>query len=250
MSRGVRRIVLAAVAAIPLVALFGTGLSSQRGVEESDAQRHAAGAARAVAAKIDRHFGELEYLLHRLGAAVSTDPGDVERNDALLRGAKSEQPAIIANIFVLARDGSNIGNAVGQHAAAGDREYFQRAMAGAPLVVGHAIRSRSNLGWVIPVARPLHNGAGEIRGVLTAATSLDGLRDVIDVDELPPGSVVRIVRDDGTEVTTIARDGAASAADPADVARVAGFARTRRASWLITVALPTDAAAVRLANGQ
>jgi Cache domain len=262
-----RRIVLAAAAAIPLVALLGTGLWSQRGVEESDARRNAAGAARAVAAKIDRHFGELEYLLQRLGAAVSTDPGDVERNDALLRGAKSGQPGIIANIFLLARDGSNIGNAVGQHAAAGDREYFQRAMAGAPLVVGQPIRSRSNLGWVVPVARPLQDGAGEIRAVLAAATYLDGFRDVIDVDELPPGSVVRIVRDDGTEVTTIARDGAASAADPARAgeaasrrnaggeaatadAQVAGFARTRRASWLITVALPADAAAVRLANGR
>lgn len=263
---------MAAAAAIPFVALFGTGPSSRLGVDESDARHHAAGAARSVAAKIDMHFGALENLLRRLGAAVSTDPSDVDANDALLRQAKSEQPAIIANIFLLARDGRNIGNAVGQHAAAGDRDYFQRALAGAPLVVGNPIRSRSNLGWVIPVARPLMHGGGEIRAVLAAATFLDGFRDVIDVDDLPPGSVVRIVRDDGTEVTTIARDPAASGADPVrlgnparqsqrkegsevvtldgNVMRVVGFATTRRASWLVTVALPMDAAAVRLANGQ
>ncbi len=271
--RGIRsrRVVLAAAAAIPFVALFGTGPSSQLGVDESDARHHAAGAARSVAAKIDMHFGALENLLRRLGAAVSTDPSDVDANDALLRQAKSEQPAIIANIFLLARDGRNIGNAVGQHAAAGDRDYFQRALAEASLVVGNPIRSRSNLGWVIPVARPLMH-AGEIRAVLAAATFLDGFRDVIDIDDLPPGSVVRIVGDDGTEVTTIARDPAASAADPVrlgnparqsqrkegsevvtldgNVMRVVGFATTRRASWLVTVALPMDAAAVRLAKGR
>ncbi len=234
---------MAAAAAIPFVALFGTGPSSQLGVDESDARHHAAGAARSVAAKIDMHFGALENLLRRLGAAVSTDPSDVDANDALLRQAKSEQPAIIANIFLLARD----------------------------LVVGNPIRSRSNLGWVIPVARPLMH-AGEIRAVLAAATFLDGFRDVIDIDDLPPGSVVRIVGDDGTEVTTIARDPAASAADPVrlgnparqsqrkegsevvtldgNVMRVVGFATTRRASWLVTVALPMDAAAVRLAKGR
>src|SRR5262249_14376036 len=131
-------------------------------------------------------------------------------------------------------------------------------------------RSRSNLGWVIPVATPLKNGAGEIRAVLAAATSLDGFRAMVDIDGLPPGSVVRIVDGDGNEVTTVASDPAAGAellrlgnparqfrlehgsevvTLPGSVTRVVGFATTRRASWLITVGLPV-AAAVRVANGR
>ena len=120
--------------------------------------------------------------------AISTNPGDVDSNDAILRNLKSELPSSVANIFILSRDGRNIGNAVGQHASAGDREYFQKAMAGTPLVVGTPIFSRSNLGRVLPIARPVRNSAGEIQAVLVVAIFLGSLADVIGINDLPPGS--------------------------------------------------------------
>jgi len=66
-------------------------------------------------------------------------------------------------------------------------------MAGAPLVVGAPIFSRSNLGRVLP-DRPVRSGssAGEIQAVLVRRYFLGSLADVIGITDLPPGSVVRI----------------------------------------------------------
>jgi hypothetical protein len=175
---------------------------------------------------------------------------------------------MVANIFVLARDGTNIGNAVGQHAAAGDRDYFQKVMAGAPLAVGAPIRSRSNLGWVIPVAHPIKDASGETRAVLAVATSLSGFRDVIGVDELPFGSIVRILDHAGGEVTSMPNDVGASEIDLLrldDAIRqyregndahefdrkagpAIGVAAIRHARWLVGVALPLEAAIVLAAS--
>jgi hypothetical protein len=96
-----------------------------------------------------------KVFLNRLSAELSTNPNDVDTNDALLRREQSQLPKSIANILLLSNDGRNIGNAVGRHASAGDRDYFKRATAGDQLVVEAPIRSRSDVGWVIPVASEL-----------------------------------------------------------------------------------------------
>src|SRR5271166_4472518 len=203
-SNHLKRIGLVAAAAVlPCVILIGTGFWKEFRIDEIFARHRALEEAQLIAAKIDMHLGALENLLSNLSAAVSKSPSDVNANDALLRRAKSELPRFIANIFVLSLNGQNIGNAVGHHASAGDRDYFQRAVAGAPLVVGAPIRSRSNLGWVIPVACPVKNSAGEIQAVLTVATFLDGFLEIIGINKLPMDSIVRIVTDDEIELTSI-----------------------------------------------
>jgi hypothetical protein len=126
-------VVVGAAAVISCVVLLGMGLHSQSRTNHAEARHRALSDVQLVAAKIDMYFGALDYLLTGLSMAISTKPSDVDANDAILRHLKSELPSSVANIFVLSRDGRNIGNAVGQHASAGDREYFQKAMAGAPL---------------------------------------------------------------------------------------------------------------------
>ena len=216
-------------------------------------------------------FGSLESLLGEISGAVSTDPKDVDDNDALLRRTKFKQPSAIANIFLLSLDGRNIGNAEGQHAGAGDRAYFQRALAGDSLVAGDPIRSRSNLGWVIPVARPVKNDHGEMQAVLVVAIFLEDFRELLGSNELPPGWVIRIFTDNETEVTTVSNVSAAPGWDSnrtgnvasqlrrkegsevvnvdSNLTRVVAFSRTHRVPWLVSVGMPAEVGTMRVAKG-
>jgi hypothetical protein len=264
------KFVLAAAAALALAALVTTALWSRSRVEHTDARHRALGAARSIAHKIDAQFVSLEILLSRLSAKVSTNPTDVDANDALLRREKSELPESIANILLLSPDGRNIGNAVGPHASAGDRDYFERASAGDRFVVGPPMRSRSDLGWVIPVARPVSNSDGAIQAVLVVAIFADSVRELIGANELPFGSLVRVAADNETEVAFLSNGSTAVGPDlnrigsvprqfrlgegselltlNGNLIRVIGFSRTRRPPWLVTVGLPPEVDSVRIAE--
>jgi hypothetical protein len=266
-----KSVVVGAVAVISGAILLGIGLHVLFRSNQAEGRHRVLNDAQLVAAKIDMYFGALENLLTGLSMAISTNPSDVDANDAILRRLKSELPSSIANIFILSRDGRNIGNAVGQHASAGDREYFQKAIAGASLVVGAPIFSRSNVGRVLPIARPIKNSAGEIQGVLVVATFLGSLADVIGINNLPAGSVVKIVDEEEIEVVTISnaagapelhlfpvgeterqfqlKDGSKAVALRNDVGRIVGLATMHRASWFVAVGLPMEAGLLRVAGG-
>jgi hypothetical protein len=261
---------VAAVVALPCAALLGTSLWDRFHNETIDLRYSAIAEARLVAAKIDRHFDTIENLLGVLSTAVSTNPSDVDANDALLRRSKSEAPRFIANIILLSLDGKNIGNAVGQHASAGDRNYFQRAKAGTSFVVEDPIRSRSNIGWVIPAARPIRDSAGEVQAVLVAATFLESLPEMIGINERSMGQTIRVVNDRGIEIAsnstssalvekdliqvspdvrqTRLKEGSEVVALNGDATHVVGFSATHRVPWLVTVGLPMKFKGARLAN--
>jgi hypothetical protein len=263
-------VTLVAAAALVLVALISTALLGQFRTAHTEARHRALGAARSIAHKIDAQFVDLESLLSRLSVKVSTNPKDVDANDALLRSEQSELPKSIANILLLSPDGRNIGNAVGQHASAGDRDYFKRALAGDPLVVGPPIRSRSDLGWVIPVARRVSGTGGTVQAVMVVAIFADSFRESLGTNELPMGSLVRIAADNEIEVALLSNGSAAIGSDlnrmgsvprqfrlmegselltlNGNLVRVIGFSTTRRAPWLVTVGLPAEVDSVRIAE--
>jgi hypothetical protein len=261
---------LAAAAGLSFIALIGAGLWLQFHVGHTGARHLALTSARTIASRIDAKLGDLKDLLSKIGGAVSTNPDDIDANDALLRRMHSELPKSIANIFVLTLDGRNIGNAVGKHASAGDRDYFQRALSGARLVVGLPIRSRSDLGWVIPVAQPVFDSSGKMRAVLAVAIFADSLPEMIGTSALPERSVVRVVTENEIEVALFSRESAAIAPDASrmgsaarqfglvegsevvnlhsNLTRIVGFSRTRRVPWLVTVGLPVEGGSVRSAK--
>ena len=249
-----RRISLVAAAVLSCLALLGASLWGRVNNDALDLRYRAVAEARMVAANIDNYFSTIESLLNVLGTVVSTSPSDVDINDRVLRRSKSEAPSSIANIMLFSLDGKNIGNAVGEHAGAGDRDYFLRARAGAPFVVGDPIRSRSKLGWVFPVARPVRNDAGEMQAVLVVAIFLDSLREMISVNERPMGQITRVVNDRGiglasnsTAPTVVAKDfiqksamteGGEVTVSNGNVTHLVGFSATHRVPWLVAVGLP------------
>lgn len=268
---GSKRVVFTAAIVLPSVLLIGIGWWGRSRAEDTGARLRALTAARSVAAQIDAHFGDLESLLDRLSVAVSTNPDDVDANDALLRRVKSELPNTVANIFLLSLDGRTIGSAVGRHVAAGDREYFQKVLAGDPLVIGDPISSRSEVGWVIPVARPVKNNRGELRAVVAVAIYLDGFREWISPDQIPVGGLVRIYNDNEIEVATIwnasttaigadlnrmgnparqlkLKEGSEVVSLYQNVKRTIGFSSARRVPWLAAVGLPIETGPVVVAK--
>ena len=261
---------LVAAATLPFLVLLGVGLWNQSRIQEAQALQRALAEARVIAAQVDDHFGNLENLMIGLRHAVSTDPRDVEANDTLLRRLKSELPDYIAEVMVIALNGDNIGNSSGHRFSAQDRDYFAQILAGESLAVGRPTINKTSDIWLFPVASPIKDAGGELRGVLLVGTLLEKFRKALRVTELPRGSTVRILSDKGIGVASfpdvpnwIARDrsgvslvahqlrdkeGAEIATWGDGATRITGFSTAHRAPWLVTVGLPIELASAAIAQ--
>ena len=265
MLRGIRSRLLGLVLAtvVPFTALIGGGLWAQWRTDRATAAERAVAEARLLAAQVDDHLGNLEALLAGLSRAVSTNPADTAANDAMLQRLKNELPGFISNVFVFARDGTNIGIAQGARFNAADRVYFRQVLAGRRLAMGEVLLGRAIGQWVITVGRPVEDEAGRVQAVLAVGTLLEHFQDALRIRQLPPGSVVRIVseqgiviaqNDDPSWIGRDLRDHADTALHPADqdaseavvwpdhVERITGSARAHLAPWVVSVGLPKQVA--------
>jgi Cache domain len=199
---------LVAAAAVPFLVLIGIALWNQYRAAETESLERAYNEARVIAAQIDDHLGNLENLALGLSRAVGLGPAHTAANDALLTGLKAQLPGFISDIAVVGPDGENIGSASGARYNIGDRDYFQQALAGKPLAIGDPVRNRRDGDWVLPIARPVTNPAGEIQGVLLTGTLISKFQDAIRFDHLPAGSVVRILHAMKERLDSLLTDGA------------------------------------------
>jgi diguanylate cyclase (GGDEF)-like protein/PAS domain S-box-containing protein len=216
-----------------------------------------------LAAQIDDYIGNLQNLLTGLGEAVSTDPRDVEANDALLGRAKSKLPDYVSHISLFARDGNNIGTTgIALRNAAG-RSFFEQALAGEQLAIGEEVRGVSGR-WVVTIASALKDRDGKVRAVLAVGTWLDRLQEALRIQGLPPGTIVTVVNQKGIVVTRSVdgerligrninwpnfpqhlgmQEGSQITLWHSDgVERITAFARVRRAPWTVNVGQPTKTA--------
>src|SRR5262249_13870620 len=144
-------LVLAAV--VPFLALIGAGLWSQWQSDQAAALQRAIDEARLIAGQVDDHIGNLENLLLGISLAVSADPADVKKNDALLRKIKAEQPRFVANILVFSPDGTNIGTSSDVDLPESgrfnvrDRAYFHQVRAGQRLAIGDVVHAKLSGRW-------------------------------------------------------------------------------------------------------
>jgi diguanylate cyclase (GGDEF)-like protein/PAS domain S-box-containing protein len=261
---------LVAAAAVPFLILIGVALWSQYRTVQTESLERAYSEARVVAAQIDDHLGNLENLALGLSRAIGATPADIPANDALLSGLKAQLPSFISDIAVISPEGENIGSASGARYNIGDRDYFRQALAGKPVAIGDPVRNRRDGEWVLPIARPITNVAGEIQAVMLTGTLIAKFQDAIRLDHLPMGSTVRILNDNDIVVAAfpegldrIGREPSSPDAVVRDlrgketreiatwsdgVSRFTGFTTVLRAPWLVMVGLPTAVAAAGIAT--
>jgi diguanylate cyclase (GGDEF)-like protein/PAS domain S-box-containing protein len=267
MLRGIRARLMALVVAtvVPLALLIGVGLWIQWRDDQADTANVALVDARLIAAQVDDQLGAFESLLTGLSRAVSTDPADTHANDAVLRQVKSEFPAYVNTIMLFSLDGNNIGSSAnGARIYAGDRDYFRRVLAGERFAIGQPIYGRIANQLVIAIARPVEDRAGKLRAVLLVGILLDRFQDAFRVRELPPGSVMQIVNENGVVITrsvdaprwvgrelrdeahhsrySTLKEANGAVLWPDNVERITASATTMRAPWLVSVGLPVDTA--------
>ena len=232
--------------------------------DQSNALGDALDQAQLFAAQIDEHIGNLEHLMIGLSRAVSTRLADTSANDALLRQVKKEMPEFVAEILLFAPDGSNIGVSWNENVRnnASERAYFRRVLAGEHLAIGDVIHTRVSQQWVVTLASPVEDQNGRLRAVIAIGTRLDRFQDALRMQRLPPGSIVRVINENGIVVAQsddgtkwIGRD-LSSANDvvealaskesmgnvrwPDGVERLTGSATAHRAPWTVSVGFPTS----------
>ncbi|HEY7297251.1 MAG TPA: EAL domain-containing protein [Xanthobacteraceae bacterium] len=262
-----RLIVLVLATVVPFMALIGAGLWDQWRSDKAAARARSIDEARVLAAQVDDHLGNVEYLLSGLSRAVSWDPADTAANDALLAQLKSELPDFVGSLLLFSVDGKNIGTSsdpspgrVDPHA----RLYFQRALAGEPFAIGDVIRTQHSGHWVVTVATAVRDPSGNVRAVLAVGTRLAHFQEAMRMERLAPGSVVRVVDETGIVIAQsddplrwIGRDLAkemnvsdrlsASGASamlvwPDGARRITASSPVHLAPWLVSVGVPADAA--------
>src|SRR5262249_21575971 len=144
------------------------------------------------------------------------------------------------------------------------RRYFRQAMTGEQRAISEVFRSRINGRWVVTLARPIKDETGRIRAVLAIGTQLESFQDTLGLTRLPPGSVVRVVNEEGIVVAQsdngpdvigadlsrkadvtryiAARETSERTTWSDGVARITGSASAKLVPWLVSVGLPTDIA--------
>jgi diguanylate cyclase (GGDEF)-like protein/PAS domain S-box-containing protein len=269
MLRGIRTRLLGLVIAtvVPFMALIGCGLWIQWRSDQVQAFRSALVEARLLAARVDDQIGDLDSLLVGLSQAVSTNPDDVQANDAVLRRTKAEAPDYIGSLLLAGLDGRNIGTSFTppEHGRTyvGDRDYFHWILAGRRgVIIGNPVRGRTTGNWVTSVARGLNGADGRLAAVLNVGIQVEHFQSALQVQDLPAGSIVQIInetgtvilRDDGgsdwvgrdlreSEVAALhaaSKDASASVLWPDHVERITGSAPLQHAPWLVSVGLPSE----------
>jgi hypothetical protein len=174
-------LVLAAV--IPFLALIAAGLWSQWQDTKAAAKQRALNDARVLAAQVDDHIGNVEHLLAGLSRAVSSDPADVSRNDALLRQARAELPDFISGIALFSLAGDNIGSSwtINQRTNISDRPDFRAVLAGQLLSIGEVHVGRTTGQWVVNLSRRVEDRTGRTQAVLVIGTRLAHFQDALRV---------------------------------------------------------------------
>jgi diguanylate cyclase (GGDEF)-like protein/PAS domain S-box-containing protein len=266
---GIRSRLMALVIAtvVPFAVLIGGGLWFQWRSDQAQATKSAMTDAQLVAAQLDDQLGNFESLLVGLSYGVSTDPSQAKANDAMLHKVIAELPPYVNSLRIFTLDGTPIGSSKAAdpwRVRAGEREYFHRIVQGAHLAVSQPIFARAINRWLVVMARPVANAAGETGGVLLVGIELDRFQDALRVRNLPDGGVIQVVDENGLVITRSAdvaswlgRDmnqyepfarhlavpeAAGPVLWPDNTVRLTVSATARWIPWRVSVGLPVDTA--------
>lgn len=187
---------LVVVASIPLLVLIAFNIRRESQAARKDAFDLALDRARGMSNVVDSQIGSIDTLLLSLTHQISTNPQDIEKNEALLRAVQADLPALYFNLKTYAADGRSLGSSTGLRASAAmDRRYFKESMTQRGLVTGDPIDVDKNGRWSVTLARPILDAQGRTAGMVGATISLARMQELLDVVALPPGSVITLLNE-------------------------------------------------------
>ncbi|MES2508378.1 MAG: PAS domain S-box protein [Pseudomonadota bacterium] len=198
MTLRVRLVMLVIAAIVPLLVLsvIGAVLTARDAVRQTT--RTLEFSASLVAANQQRVADSVRQML----SAISQVPGMLEgREPDCQRYFKSlvTELQVYANVGVIAPDGTVRCHSVPNSppAFAGDRPYFQGAMAGQQFVVGGYLKGRISGRPIITFALPVKGGDGRVQAVTFASTYLSEVSKALASAPLPAGGHVVVMDQQG-----------------------------------------------------
>ncbi len=238
-------------------------------VGRQDAQQRAeqdmAAVAGLVAGQFGRALSEADRALRYVELLASRTVPTDEALHPVLKRAAVDLPQL-SGIVLLDLQGDIIAGSLvspARRVNLGDRDYFRAARddAAGGMHIGVPLRSRIATSWVLPVARAVRDGEGQVVAVAAGSLSIDYFRGVLG-STLPPGGRIQVVRDDGIvmlreppEDDTIGRDvsdrplfraaagrqhGVLTLTDAAGVERLIAFHRVAGFPLLVTTGIHAD----------
>jgi putative nucleotidyltransferase with HDIG domain len=190
----IRLLVLALLAALPPLVILSLSINNQRTQARRMALDQALGLARVVALGQDRVIEEMDQLLAVAALVPEVRSHDRKTCSSFLSSLLKKDP-YTANLGVIEPDGYIYCSAlpITEPIYAGDRAYFQRAIASHGFAVGDYIIGRITGIPSINFGYPMYDQNDHLVGVVFVALDLQWLTNLASEAQLPQGSTVTII---------------------------------------------------------
>lgn len=199
-----RRLFLLAVSLTLPIALIAVARAVERlRTEQRIVGERSLSMARRAAQLVDADVNATRAILTAVSRLLKpSDP--IALNDSLLRFVFDQTSIRLTNVFIADTLGQIHGSLQRVEASAALPNLrgtgpFDTVLRTRSYSIGRAIRSMvlPDRGWVIPVAMPILDDNGSLRGVAGASIPIDSMAAVLLARDLPTGSVLTILQSDG-----------------------------------------------------
>lgn len=207
-----RLLLLVLLAVVPAFALIGYTAYLQRQQVAADVEEQALGIVRSAAREQRQLISMTRQLLMSMAQLPAVDPASDRRHACsdILSMLRKPNP-YYTNFGVATPDGEMYCSAIPMHRQVNitDRSYFQRAMRSRELGIGDYQVGRLTGVPAINFGYPVTNKKDEIVSMVFAALNLSWLEEMIGSVELPDGSSLMVIDNQGTVLANYPSNGLA-----------------------------------------
>lgn len=173
-------------AMLPLVLVLFYNLYALQSSKEQEAHAEVFRSGQLVALEFERIIAGMQNVLVTISAAPSVQALDTEKCGAFLAAAVPKLPGVVT-LGVIDLDGKILCRQEprGVGMSLKDRPYFQDALRTGGFVVGEYTKSRVTGKALLPMAMPLKDGQGKVKGVVALSLNLDWLQRILVARDLP-----------------------------------------------------------------
>ncbi len=195
--------ILVLAAALPLIGLIGYGVYAQASLDAEQAAGQALVAAQAAASESERRLQRTRDLLAYLSRQPLVQRLDEQRCDPIFDSFIALFPWY-TNLLTVRSDAARVCSAVvpsaGAPAKVDPALYLAETLRTRAFTVGRMNRGIFTGRWILIVAHPLPELAGDVPGVVALSIDLARLRLAPETAELPEGAEARIIDSRGVVI--------------------------------------------------